>query len=75
MTANHGFGKKVRTNERSTVASEMDDPELYLIRDFCKFSNVAEKAAKSSNRYSKAKSIRDEMALYKLTNVKKINNN
>lgn len=62
----YGFGKKVQTNQRSIVASEMEDSKLSLIqsnnliceRDFSMFSNVAEKAAKSSNRHFKAKSIR-----------------
>ena len=77
----YGFSDEVNTNPRATVVSDIDDDELYLIpsnnliceRELSKFSNVAAKSARSSNRNFQAKSIRDDMALYKSRNVEKVN--
>ena len=67
---------------RAAIISEMQDMDLELIpsnnliceRNLSKFSNLAEKSAKCSNRHFKAKCIRDDITLYKAEQLKKVSN-
>ena len=67
---------------RAAIISEMQDIDLELIpsnnliceRNLSKFSNLAEKSAKCSNRHFKAKCIRNDITLYKVEQLKKVSN-
>ena len=67
---------------RAAIISEIQDMDLELIpsnnliceRNLSKFSNLAERSAKCSNRHFKAKCIRDDITLYKVEQMKKVSN-
>ena len=66
----------------AAMVCELQDKELELIpsnnliceRNLSKFSNLAERSAKCSNRHFKAKCIRDDITLYKAEQMKKVSN-
>ena len=67
---------------RAANINEIEDMDLELIpsnnliceRNLSKFSTLAEKSAKCSNRHFKAKCIRDDIILYKAEQIKIITN-
>ena len=67
---------------RAANINEIEDMDLELIpsnnliceRNLSKFSTLAEKSAKCSNRHFKAKCIRDDITLYKAEQIKKVTN-
>ena len=67
---------------RAANINEIEDMDLELIpsnnliceRNLSKFSNLAEKSAKCSNRHFKGNSMRDDITLYKANQMKKVSN-